>query len=208
MDSMTTIYDFIKSIVIFLLLAKILEYLIPSGSMKKYFRLFSGIILMIIVINPIIKHNGLLEKLNYNVIKNEFQLNSSDLNKVEQDEYNKIRNDIALKIYKDKIEIQIKELLKQENITAIKVKVSIEEDFNNEEYGVIREVHLTAKKGYEKNDNTVDDIKINKIVIGKNNNKNTIKSAEDIILEKKIKKIINNFYKVASDNIYITIETC
>ncbi len=68
---MEVIYSVVKSIVIFLLLTKkILEFLMPDGNMKKkYIRLFSGIVLMLIMIGPIIKFKGLLPQMNYEIIK-------------------------------------------------------------------------------------------------------------------------------------------
>lgn len=201
-------YGFIKNIVIFLLLAKILEYLIPGGNMKKYFRLFSGIILMIIIINPIIKYNGILEKFNLDVIKNEFKINSSNTQGIDN-EYLDVQNGITLKIYKDKIISHIKGLLDDENISIINASVEVEEDINNEEYGTIREVYLTVNSEYiEKKDSEIERIKIERVLIGDSNNNQTLRSSEDILLEKKIKKIIKNFYKLSSNNIHITIETC
>ncbi|GMQ57774.1 hypothetical protein AN1V17_21690 [Vallitalea sediminicola] len=201
-------YGFIKNIVIFLLLAKILEYLIPGGNMKKYFRLFSGIILMIIIINPIIKYNGIIEKFNLDVIKNEFKINSSNTQGIDN-EYLDVQNGITLKIYKNKIASHIKGLLDDENISIINASVEVEEDINNEEYGTIREVYLTVNSEYiGKKDSEIERIKIEKVLIGDSNNNQTLRSSEDILLEKKIKKIIKNFYKLSSNNIHITIETC
>ncbi|QUH31048.1 stage III sporulation protein AF [Vallitalea guaymasensis] len=205
---MEAFYSFIKNIVIFLLLAKILEYLIPGGNMKKYFRLFSGIILMIIIINPIIKYNGILEQFNYDVIKNQFKINYTDTQETEN-KYANVQNEITLKIYKDKIINHVKGLLEAEKISITKASVEIEEDIKNENYGTIKEINLTVNSEYiEKKDSQIDRVEIEKIIIGESNDNRELRSSEDILLEKKIKKIIKNFYKLSSNNIHITIETC
>ncbi|MCT4687072.1 stage III sporulation protein AF [Vallitalea sp.] len=205
---MEAFYSFIRNIVIFLLLAKILEYLIPDGNMKKYFRLFSGIILIIIIINPIIKYNGIMEQFNLDVIKNQFNINYTDTQGTEN-KYSEIQNEITLKIYKEKIINHVKGLLEDEKISIKNVSVEIEEDINNENYGAIKEIDLTVNSEYiEKKDPQVERVKIEKVLIGESNNNQTLRSSENILLEKKIKKIIKNFYKLSSNNIHITIETC
>ena len=202
---MENFYNFIKNIVLFLLLAKILEYLIPNGNMKKYFKLFSGIILIIIILTPIIKYNGVLERLNYNIIENEFKINSnySQDNK----EFLEVHNKVTMKIYKEKITSHIKDILDNENISIINISLEVDDDINSDKYGEIEVIDLIIKDEVAKKKSDTNAVRIEKILIGKSNKKE-VRTSENILLEKKIKNIIKNFYKLPSNNIHITIETC
>lgn len=205
---MSQIYSFVKSIVIFLLLTKILEYLMPNGNMKKYMRLFCGIILIIILINPILKYSGLMQTLNYNVIMNDFKIKTLS-NKGQKNKYTDIQSDITIKIYKERMGAHICQLLKQEEITATNVEVNIEENEKSEDFGMVTEVFLTIKDNYINNEKTnIKKVKIDKIIINESSNNNKARTTEEILIEKKVKKIINNFYNLSSNNIHITIETC
>lgn len=204
---MSHIYSFVKSLVIFLLLAKILEYLMPDGNMKKYMRLFCGIILIIIILNPILTYSGLMQTLNYNVIKNDFIVKSST-NEV-SNKYSDMHNEITIKMYKQKISSHISGLLEREEITATSVNVNIQENKDSEDYGMLTSVFLTVKDTNIKNyDSYIREIKIDKIIINETKNEKKIRTAQEILIEKKVKKIINNFYNLSSDNIHITIEAC
>jgi stage III sporulation protein AF len=180
----------------------------PNGNMKKYMRLFCGVILIIILINPILTYSGLMQTLNYNVIMNDFKVKSMS-SEGESNKYTDIQSDITTKIYKERMEAHISQLLKREEITATKVKVNIDEDNKSENYGMITEVFLTVKDGYINNNNSdIKGVKIDNIIINESSNKKKPRTAQGILIEKKVKKIINNFYNLSSNNIHITIETC
>lgn len=202
---MENFYNFIKNIVLFLLLAKILEYLIPNGNMKKYFKLFSGIILIIIILTPIIKYNGVLERLNYNIIENEFKINSNYYQ--DNKEFLEVHNKVTMKIYKEKITSHIKDILDNENISIINISLEVDDDINSDKYGEIEVIDLIIKDEVAKKKSDTNAVRIEKILIGKSNKKE-VRTSENILLEKKIKNIIKNFYKLPSNNIHITIETC
>ncbi|QUI23808.1 stage III sporulation protein AF [Vallitalea pronyensis] len=207
---MDVIYSVIKSVVIFLLLTKILELLMPDGNMKKYMRLFSGIVLMLIMLGPIIKYSGLLPHMNFEIIKKEFEISSMGEG-IDYGDYATLREDMTLNIYKDKLAKHIESLLISDDIHVKKTRVLVEEDTQSDTYGMIKEVYLTI--GQEKADehvekSHVDIVKIDRVAIGEQQSEMTVKSADAIMMEKKIKKIMKNFYNLSSDNIHITIETC
>jgi stage III sporulation protein AF len=180
----------------------------PNGNMKKYMRLFCGVILIIILINPILTYSGLMQTLNYNVIMNDFKVKSISSDG-KSNKYTDIQSDITTKIYKERMGAHISQLLKQEEITATKIKVNIEEDNKSENYGMITEVFLTIKDGYINNNNSdIKGVKINNIIINESSDEKKPRTAQEILIEKKVKKIINNFYNLSSNNIHITIETC
>lgn len=56
---MEYICDFARSVVIFLLLVNVGESLINTENNKKLYRLFTGLVLIIIVLNTVIKFKGI-----------------------------------------------------------------------------------------------------------------------------------------------------
>ncbi len=71
-----------------------------------------------------------------------------------------------------------------------KTRVYVEEDVNSEEYGMIKKVYLTVEqdKPKENKSSSIDIVKVDKVSIGEKRSEVTIKSAEDILIEKKNKK--------------------
>lgn len=205
---MEVIYDWIKNIVMFLILAKILEYLIPNGNMKKYVKLFTGVLLMLIILNPVIKYSGLSNKLNYNIIMRDFELKTPSVE--EQINQNKdLKNDITIKLYKEKIVSHIMQLLTNEDINVSRVNVDVVEDYNSDNYGALTKVVVTISEKQVDKPGDIQIQKVETITIGdkQSTTNQEVKSSEQIILEKNIKNMINNFYNLSSDNIYITIES-
>lgn len=114
---------YFKGIVIFVLLINIITEFIPNDSYKKYLKNISGIILILVVINPISKYcevNNLENTVNNFLIQND----TMDVN-----EFMSGTNDIALNksasIYRNNIENQIKSYLIDSNFELNDVEVGI-----------------------------------------------------------------------------------
>lgn len=208
---MNNIYSWVKNIVYFLLLVKIMEYMIPSEKSGKYIKLFSGIVLIIILIQPFLKILNWDGKINASIINISNKIDNEQLLNNKQ-QYLDLNEDISIKVYKNNIIDRISYILENEGYHPLSVEVELEDRVDNKDYGSIKNLYISISKKTS-NKKKEDSININKVEIDKvklskdkNNTEEKVKSSEDILIEKKIKNIIINFYNLSSDNIHITIE--
>lgn len=208
---MNNIYSWVKNIVYFLLLVKIMEYMIPSEKSGKYIKLFSGIVLIIILIQPFLKILNWDGKINASIINISNKIDNEQLLNNKQ-QYLDLNDDISIKVYKNNIIDRISYILENEGYKPLSVDVELEDRVDNKDYGSIKKlfVSISMKTSNKKNEDSINinKVEIDKIKLSKENNnaEEKVKSSEDILIEKKIKNIIINFYNLSSDNIHITIE--
>ncbi|OPZ93625.1 MAG: Stage III sporulation protein AF (Spore_III_AF) [Firmicutes bacterium ADurb.Bin419] len=197
----------IVTIVIFIVL---LEMLLPSGKMKKMINLVSGLILVIVLINPVL---GILEKgvdlktyqmANSNFIdKTEIMVNSEVL---KEEQTRQITNVYRNKII-DQLECTIKEV---KGVFDVKADVIINEDYSSENFGEVKKVYIALKLGSNDENEGVKPVKkIDKIrVETKKSGESKEKSGAGIDkelkahVEDKIEKLLN----IHNENIVISLE--
>lgn len=206
--------DFLKNwslnIVTIVIFIVILEMLLPSGKMKKMINLVSGLILVIVLINPVL---GILEKgvdlkayqmANSNFIdKTEIMVNSEVL---KEEQTRQITN-----VYRNKIIDQIESMIKEvKGVFDVKADVIINEDYSSKNFGEVKKVYLTLKLGSNDENKGVKPVKkIDKIRIETKKSGESKGKSEKVIdkelkahIEDKIEKLLN----IHNENIVISLE--
>lgn len=187
-----------------MLFVKLLLCIVPEGKTSKYIKMFSGVILIIIVISPILKIQGMEDDIirtinSYGQVIDKYTLIDNTEN------YKNINEDIAIDIYKNNINKNIEYIAKKENATVKSLGIVINEDSKSTEYGHIISIKMSITKGVS--DSSTQPITIDSIIIQQEGeNKSNLKTSEELILEKNIKSALINFYNLSSDNIDINIE--
>ena len=195
------IQDWVRNILIYLILITIIQSLLPQGQYVKYIKVFTGLILMIIVLMPVVSISGLDKKINYSLLGERYQLDQG-LMRRQYNELSKQQEELILSAYRTELEKQIKFLLNQENIYVSQVNVLLETNYESNNFGNIKSIDLTASLKEVKQSSN---IRIDRIIIS-NENTTQVKSPEEIIYEKRIKSILIDFYKLPSDNININMK--
>ncbi len=206
--------DFLKNwslnIVTVVLFIVVLEMLLPSGKMKKMVNLVSGLILVIVLINPVL---GLLEKgvdlkayqmANSNFIdKKEIMVNSEVL---KEEQTRQITN-----VYRNKVIGQLESMVKEvKGVFDVKADVIINEDYSSENFGEVKKVYLTLELGSNDDKKGVKPVKkIDKVKIETKktgeSNENSEKGIDKGLrahIEDKIEKLLN----IHKENILISLE--
>ncbi|NMB43141.1 MAG: stage III sporulation protein AF [Clostridiales bacterium] len=203
-----SIYDWVKSIVFFLVLISVINNLLGSSSYKKYINLISGMILIILVVSPLLRVFDIDEKIDYYFEKNTFMADSQDINndliKIEQSQMSSIMEE-----YKKEIKSNAARLLEKEGLYISSFNVKINEDENSRSFGTIEKIDIVAAYTYKEESNlleSIDKVEIDRIEIGQKNqeeNNDNIKLSETEIY---IKNLLSDFYNVDFDNINISIQ--
>lgn len=203
------IYDWIKNIIIFLVLTTIIANLLGKSAYKKYINLITGIILLILVISPLFKLLKLEDSLDYFFTANYLLAETKEIDIKFNDMEDKQTETILLE-YKEKIKAQIGNLLESEDLYIISIVITIDEKSNSLTYGQIENLDIIASYVRAKEEvepKKVDKINISKIKIGENNESEQENVREFLSpSEINVKKRLSDFYNMNPDNINISIQ--
>ena len=202
-----------QNIIVAVIIATIIELILPSGTSKKYVKVIIGVYILFAMISPAIeKFAG--NKFNINEIFNtdeyDKKINEAGKNLSKQIEENNNRRikDVYISNMKSDITTKLKQ--RGYNVTNTYIKIQ-----NNEDYE-IEQISLTVKKdnnlkesNLNEENNTINEIKINsvnKIEIG-NNQKNSEDSIEKNTLSNEdinnIKDFVSEEYGLEKEKIEV-----
>lgn len=184
--------DWITNIILFILLAIVIDLLLPSSTMQKYAKIVISLLLIVVIINPIFK----LFQADMNEILAELSTNSeSDSNMKNLIEMQKSEIQASQRAYiLEQMAVQMKEMAEEElvknyEVTIDHIRLSQSDEAKEIDSGKDLqhvEVILRAKK----DDEVVETVKMVDI----NTSKEPVK--KEAVLEKQEKKIINYLAKV------------
>ena len=195
-----------EQIIVAVIIASIIEMILPSGNNKKYIKAVIGVYILFTIISPILAKitNIDLENLDY-----EKYFKEMDTSQTISQSLTKNNDKSIEEIYENNIKQDMKEKLKEQGYIVEKIELYIE--FKNElNYGKISSVNLSVYKQKEEKSTTKTNAitvnKIEKVTIGKtleNATNNVIK--EDIKENEKseIKKYISSVYEINKKSIKI-----
>ena len=165
---METITNWASGIIVAVIIATLIEMIIPDNKNKKYIKTIIGIYVLFTIISPVISNgitNGEIDISKYEkYFEGPEETNSlvSDL---------EISNNLNIyNIYKKQLEEDIKQKLKSKGYKVNNIKMQIKEQEQN--YGEIENITLSVEvlEKNQKEENTINnevtEININKIEIG------------------------------------------
>ncbi len=189
----TGIYQWIKNIAFYMILITAVMNVIPNNNYKKYINLFTGIVMIILVISPISSLLGASTRLDTNFIKNIY---NQELSNIKVDAY-QISDTSSAKLldeYKNEISSQVEEIVKKEGYFVVESKIVMDEDKESDNYGNLEGLQVVLSTQAKKNQK----ILVDKIQIGKKQFENP----EEI----SVKNVLDDFYNVGLDNINVSIQ--
>lgn len=196
----------LQGIIVSVIIATIIEMILPSGNNKKYIKIVLGIYVVFNIITPIINK----------ITDNQFEISSiinieeytKKMKEYEIDTYSEnideINNNSIEQIYISNLKKDMKSKLEEKGYIVNNIQIKLN---NNEEYKIERLELYIEKKEELKNENQANE-KINKIQINdiedinikiQNNKQETNTANEDKITEKQkkdIKEYISSVYEI------------
>ena len=150
---MDFLYDWVKNLAIFMILISLIRNLLPKSNYEKYVRLFTGMLAVLLVLQPFIKILGMQDSIDdlfsldiysqeMDAMKENFLLAGSDF------ENSLISN------YEEQIRKQILLLLKEEGIEMAQIEFYVCMDEEDERYGSISRMEIYLGKEAERKENT------------------------------------------------------
>lgn len=191
-----------QGIILAVIIATIIEIIIPEGNNKKYVKTVIGLYILFTIIYPLITKIS-NNKLNFDSIiaktsKEVSMYDSKIANSIETNTY--IEN-----TYKNNLKDKIKEKIEEKGYTVLDFNIYIETQ-NEEAYGQINSIVLKLQKA-SKEQNTIKGVnRIEEINVNIKNNKTENLKTEKELTDSEIKSIkeyLNNMYSIEEERIHI-----
>ena len=189
-----------QGIILAVIIATIIEIILPEGKNKKYVKTVIGIYILFTIIYPLINK---LTKININTL---IENTTKQMSTYQENNSLKIDTDKYIEsTYKKKIEEDIRKRANEKNLNITSLNVYIETEDENR-YGMLNSLVMKVEKNEtSKKNNDVNQIK--EINISKNvQNNEIIENKDKTVTEKEInefKEYINATYYLEKEKIHI-----
>lgn len=195
------INNWASGLIVAVILATIIELILPDNKNKKYVKMVSGIFILFTVISPVIlKFTGNIE---LDIEKYSDMLVPENVVEV-QETASVVTDKNIIKVYKENLERNITNGIENLNYVVKSVELEIDESKN---YGDIKKIYLVVE-----NVELVPSIQVENVEINVSSNATTSgvtenQSNESSLLENDkniIKEFLNENYRISSKDIYIS----
>lgn len=189
-------------IVIAVIIATIIEMILPNSTSKKYIKIIIGIFIVYTIISPVIGSFKGEDLNNYIKVENYIQSSSNALqtNEVSDNAQSSIK-----KIYAQNLQNDLKTKLKEKGYISNNINISISNDdkYNIERIDIKVDEKVTNSNQGEKQVKTiVDNIKAIKIKVKKDDSQNNAIITEND--KNEIKEYIKQIYQIDLNNINVS----
>ncbi|SDY48312.1 stage III sporulation protein AF [Proteiniborus ethanoligenes] len=200
--------NWVINIVVIIFFVAFIEIMLPKSSMKRYVNMVLGLLIIIVLINPIIKFMA-----NDIDIEREVFLNISKQNNMYSDKdlkYVEAQNQNIVEMYKNKLKREITDFIElDEGYKIVEVNISIEENSKLDNFGEITgiEVYLEQITGEEPKNMSIKINEIEEIVVNKDRkNSIVINKTSSPGFEKMINSI-SSHYKLPKEKVVVILKT-
>ncbi|MBW3113572.1 MULTISPECIES: stage III sporulation protein AF [Bacillaceae] len=200
---MSFLTDWITNIIIFVLLATVIDMLLPSSNMQKYAKIVTGLLLITIILTPLFK----LMSTDFDEVMNSIDFNGTSQN-------NSVENVIEMKKKEiqasqhayilEQMAVQMKQQAEKELMDEhgkVIEKITVQADDLENVPDSISEVSVLMKDKESETDSTIETVQNVEIDTGSEARKNT--SEEDT---SRLASLLAEQWNLTPDKIIITVE--
>lgn len=199
------IREWVLNIVTFVIFIILLDIVVPSEKIKKFIRLVTGIILVIIIITPVLNIFSSGMDINNLQISDGNFLDRREIQR-NSDIFEKQQLEQVIEVYRNKINFQLEDTTcKIDGISNVKADVIINEDVESDDFGRVKSVYLNVELADESSD-VKPVIIVKKIVIGDDTDQQNEGSKIDSKLKTEIEDGVNKLLDVNKDSIVISVK--
>lgn len=199
--------DWVINIVILVIFLTFLDIILPNHNLKRYINMISGLLIIIVIINPFI---NLLSK-DINIEREVFSniMNSNMKNNSYEKGIEEIQNQQVINIYKESLKKEIIDLVVSKTPYSISdISLEIIEDQDKDDFGKIQSVILILSDNIEQEDGKskedinirVDEVKKVTVNLDKNLSQTQFNSSKEFV---EVQELISDSYRIPKDQVFI-----
>lgn len=190
------IYSWASGLIVAVIIATIIELVLPENKNKKYIKMVSGVFILFTIISPIVvKLNG---NVDLDIDKYTNMLVTENVIEV-QETASIVTEQNIIKVYRDNLTRNIRTGIENLNYVVNSIELEIDE---NKNYGDIRKIYLDVE-----NVELVPEIKVENVEIDVSNSISSEEKSKNNLNENDkaiIKEFLNKNYRISSKDIYIS----
>lgn len=190
------IYSWASGLIVAVIIATIIELVLPENKNKKYIKMVSGVFILFTIISPIVvKFNG---NVDLDIDKYTNMLVTENVIEV-QETASIVTDQNIIKVYRDNLTRNIRTGIENLNYVVNSIELEIDE---NKNYGDIRKIYLDVE-----NVELVPEIKVENVEIDVSNSISSEEKSKNNLNENDkaiIKEFLNKNYRISSKDIYIS----
>lgn len=157
---MNSVYNWVKNIAFFMILMSLILNLLPNVQYQKYLKLFSGMVMIILVVSPLMGFLHLDESLERYLNQITFTEEINELKPLLEETDDK-RYQAVIEEYKNGIMRDISYRAKEEGLSVVYADIRLCEDMEDEAFGSVEQMSLTVTySGKEGGVTSVEPVKI------------------------------------------------
>lgn len=193
---MEVVFDWVKGVVFYIILLTVVNHLIPNKKYEKYIRLFTGMLLVIIVMKPITQIFSWNELFDRNFLKNlEDQLELNWGEEAIASDWNEIQEEQMFDEYKRQVSAYVEAQANALGITVenVQVEVTKQEDW-------IQPVRISMEASVAGKERELDKITIKDIIIEEKEGNNQKESTKEL---KQLQTMLAQYYGIEESQVQI-----
>lgn len=209
---MNILKDLVQNILIYYIILSVVMALVGNSSYKKYIEMFSGLVMIIIILNPLIKLFGAEDTLDLHLKKNQlYEVTQAESENIMVAELK--QGDAVMEQYEETIKKQVNAVMKNYDYNAIDVDITIDRSLDSDSFGQVQNIEVYCAKGKQadewkeeeaKEASSIENVDIPDIKI--ETKEELEKETEDKIATKDVMLEIANMYGLEIDQIKIQVE--
>ena len=190
------IYSWASGLIVAVIIATIIELVLPENKNKKYIKMVSGVFILFTIISPIVlKFNG---NVDLNIDKYTNMLMPENVVEV-QETASIVTDQNIIKVYRENLARNIKTGIENLNYVVNSIELEIDESKN---YGDIKKIYLRVESV-----ELIPEIKVENVEIDVSNSVSSEEESRNKLTENDkaiIKEFLNKNYRISSKDIYIS----
>ncbi|WZL71447.1 stage III sporulation protein AF [Clostridiaceae bacterium 35-E11] len=145
--------SWILNITTVIVFVTILELLLPNSAMKKYIKMIVGLLVMLVILNPILELINGKANVEYEILKTSAYMDNGPVT-TSIDRVEEIQNKQMIHLYKEKLERHIKDRIEfSNNVKVISIDSEIEKNKQSKDFGNITKLKLVISNSSQKHFN-------------------------------------------------------
>lgn len=138
---MEALYAWIRSIVFYLIFMTLVTSLLPGRKYDRYFKLFTGMVLILLVLSPLTGSLRLDERLARWFETFSFQSEAGEL-RGQMEEIERKRLEAVVETYEEAVSERVEQRLEEEGCREVTAQATINRDQESERFGVIERIEI------------------------------------------------------------------
>lgn len=153
---LNAVYEWVKNIAFYLIFITAIMNALPDNHFKKYVKLFTGMILVVILISPISRLFQFDHALDFSFVTKTYELELEEIQK-QIGNVEDMQSEQLLSGYEETVKTRIDEIVKAEGKNVSGMEVVFDKDPKSPEFGTIQKIELRISSEEESQDKILID---------------------------------------------------